>query len=110
MLFTEGELSSFERMMTEIPRPPGIKRTFESNQLRGPTIQERNCPDCLFYDSRRKQAIRTNASSLIPSLIAGTSTPRGQSVYLSGMDNAAFPFPQTPNPSYQLKYQPEKRN
>ena len=48
MLFTEGELSSFERMMTQVPRPPGIKRTFESNQLRGPTIQERNCPDCLL--------------------------------------------------------------
>ncbi len=55
MLFTEGELSSFERMMQEVPRPPGIRRTFEANQLRGPTIQDRNCPDCLFYDSRRKQ-------------------------------------------------------
>lgn len=54
MLFTEGELSSFERMMMEVPRPRK-KRAFESNQLRGPTIQERNCPDCLFYDSRRKQ-------------------------------------------------------
>ena len=55
MLFTEGELSSFERMMQEVPRPPGIRRTFGDNQLRGPTIQDRNCPDCLFYDSRRKQ-------------------------------------------------------
>jgi hypothetical protein len=55
MLFTEGELISFERMMQEVPRPPRIRRTFECNQLRGPTIQDRNCPDCLFYDSRRKQ-------------------------------------------------------
>lgn len=55
MLFTEGELSSFERMMQEVPRPPRVQRTFEGNQLRGPTIQYRNCPDCLFYDSRRKQ-------------------------------------------------------
>ncbi len=55
MLFTEGELSSFERMMTEVPRPPRILRKSESNQLRDPTIQKRNCPDCLFYDSRRKQ-------------------------------------------------------
>jgi len=55
MLFTEGELSSFERMMQEVPRPPRIQRTFEANQLRGPTIQDRNCPDCLFFDSRRKQ-------------------------------------------------------
>ncbi len=55
MLFTEGELSSFERMMQEVPRPPGIRRTFVSNQFRGPTIQERCCPDCLIYDSRRKQ-------------------------------------------------------
>lgn len=55
MLFTKGELSSFERMMQEVPRPPGIRRTFVSNQLRDPTIQDRNCLDCLFYDSRRKQ-------------------------------------------------------
>jgi len=55
MLFTEGELSSFERMMQEVPRPPRSQRTFEDNQLRGPTIQKRNCPDCLFYDSRRKR-------------------------------------------------------
>ena len=55
MLFTEGELNSFERMMQEVPRPPRIQRTFEANQLRGPTIQVRNCPDCQFYDSRRKQ-------------------------------------------------------
>lgn len=55
MLFTEGEHNSFERMMTEIPRPPRSQRRFEKYQLRGPTIQERNCPDCLFYDSRHKQ-------------------------------------------------------
>ncbi len=55
MLFTEGELSSFERMMRETPRPPRINNVFESNRLRGPTIQKRNCPGCLSYDSRRKQ-------------------------------------------------------
>ena len=55
MLFTEGELSSFERMMKEVPRPPGIRRTLGTYHLRGPTIQDRMCPDCLFYDSRRKQ-------------------------------------------------------
>ena len=55
MLFTEGELSSFERMMKEVPRPPGIRRTFACIHVLGPTSQARMCPDCLFYDSRRKQ-------------------------------------------------------
>lgn len=55
MLFTEGELSMFERMMKEVPRPPGIRRKFKANRLFGATIHDRMCSDCLFYDSRRRQ-------------------------------------------------------
>ena len=55
MLFTEGEDAAFERMMQEVPRPLKRRQKYEDNRLRGPTIEERNCPDCIHYDSRRKQ-------------------------------------------------------